>query len=77
MLGEWMTEMRLAARLSGVKVSQQLGITRQAISNWERDRRLPTLAMMDKWCAVVGLTAEQIQVAQELLTLAYEQRLKR
>ena len=76
MLGEWMTEMRLAARLSGVKVSQQLGITRQAISNWERDRRLPTLAMMDKWCAVVGLTPEQIQVAQELLRLAYEQRIK-
>ena len=48
MLGEQIKQLRLARNMSQVALANQLGVTKQSISNWENDNILPSLDMLKK-----------------------------
>lgn len=51
-------EVRLLAGLSQQVVADRLGVTRQALSSWERGVRTPNLARLYAWAAAVGVFIE-------------------
>lgn len=48
MLGEQIKKLRLAQNISQVTLANQLGVTKQSISNWENDNILPSVDMLKK-----------------------------
>lgn len=47
-------DVRLIAGLSQQVVADQLGVTRQALSAWERGVRTPSVVRLYEWAAAVG-----------------------
>jgi len=74
MLGEWMAQQRQRSNTSGCKLAEQMGITRQSVSLWELDNRLPSVTKYRQWAECLALSAEQTEAGLALLHLAYEQR---
>ena len=48
MLGEQIKALRLARNISQVALANNLGVTKQSVSNWENNNILPSLDMLKK-----------------------------
>lgn len=59
-LGENIAAARKTAGLSQEKLSQEIYVTRQAVSNWERGRTRPSQEIIEKLAGVLGVTAEHL-----------------
>jgi transcriptional regulator with XRE-family HTH domain len=51
--------LREASGLSGADVARAMGVTRQAVSNWERGLRDPRGATLDAYLEVLALLREE------------------
>ncbi len=58
--GEQIRQVRKSNGLSQEQMGQRLGVTRQAISNWENDRNLPDLEMIILIAQTFGLTLDEL-----------------
>ncbi|HEM5684483.1 TPA: helix-turn-helix transcriptional regulator [Streptococcus suis] len=47
-IGKTIKQLRLTHNLSQEALAEQLGVSRQTISNWENDRTVPALDYMKK-----------------------------
>lgn len=59
-LGENIARARKEAGLSQADLSQEIYVTRQALSNWERGRTRPSQESVEKIAGVLGVTAEHL-----------------
>lgn len=59
-LGENIAAARKEAGFSQESLSQEIFVTRQAVSNWERGRTRPSQEIIEKLAGVLGVTAEQL-----------------
>lgn len=59
-LGENIARARREAGLSQADLSQEIYVTRQALSNWERGRTRPSQAVIEKIAGVLGVTAARL-----------------
>ncbi len=48
MLGEQIKSLRIAHNISQVSLANQLGVTKQSVSNWENNNILPSIEMLKK-----------------------------
>lgn len=48
MLGEQIKSLRIARNISQVSLANQLGVTKQSVSNWENNNILPSIEMLKK-----------------------------
>ena len=57
MLGEQIKSLRMARNISQVTLANQLGVTKQSISNWENNNILPSIEMLVKISRFFSLTS--------------------
>lgn len=55
MLGEQIKSLRIAHNISQVSLANQLGVTKQSVSNWENNNILPSIEMLKKNCNILLL----------------------
>ena len=60
MLGEQIKKLRLARNMSQVALANQLGVTKQSVSNWENDNILPSLDMLKKIAQYFSCTTDYL-----------------
>lgn len=60
MLGEQIKKLRLAKNMSQVALANQLGVTKQSVSNWENDNILPSLDMLKKIAKYFSCTSDYL-----------------
>lgn len=48
MIGEMIRKLRVSRNLSQVSVANELGVSKQAVSNWENNNILPSIEMLVK-----------------------------
>lgn len=65
LVGDYMKELRENKRLSQKEVADILGVSRQAVSNWERGRTLPGLKDLYVLSRIYGKTINEIIEAKK------------
>ena len=60
MIGEIIKQERLKRNESQEKLSQQLGVSRQTIANWESGRTVPATDYLLQFCQLYGLSFDQL-----------------
>ncbi|MDE7477361.1 MAG: helix-turn-helix domain-containing protein [Lachnospiraceae bacterium] len=60
MLGERIKSLRMARNISQVTLANQLGVTKQSVSNWENDNILPSIDMLKKIAAYFCCTTDYL-----------------
>ncbi|MEY8391470.1 XRE family transcriptional regulator [Lachnospiraceae bacterium] len=58
-IGEKLKECRMNRQLSQQELAEKLNVTRQAVSNWERDKTLPDVYMLKEIAAVFDMTLDE------------------
>ncbi|WP_122643661.1 helix-turn-helix transcriptional regulator [Luxibacter massiliensis] len=58
--GEKIQKLRKEAGLSQEELSYQLGVSRQAISKWERDETLPDICQSKKLAVLYNLSLDEL-----------------
>lgn len=59
-IGETIKQLRVTHHLSQEDLAEQLGVSRQTISNWENDRTIPALDYMKKLSEEYQLSLDQL-----------------
>lgn len=59
-LGQRLRLLRTNARLTQDELAQKLNVTRQALSNWERDVNMPDLALLEQICTIFGIHMDEL-----------------
>ena len=59
-LGKRIRFLRTQAQLTQDDLAGKLNITRQALSNWERDINLPDLDLLEKICTIFGVHMDEL-----------------
>lgn len=59
-IGKTIKQLRSVHSLSQEDLAEQLGVSRQTISNWENDRTVPALDYMKKLCEEYQLSLDQL-----------------
>lgn len=59
-LGKRIRFLRTRAQLTQDDLAGQLNVTRQALSNWERDINLPDLDLLEKICTIFGVHMDEL-----------------
>ena len=60
MLGEQIKSLRIARNISQVTLANQLGVSKQSVSNWENNNILPSIDMLKKIAAYFICTADYL-----------------
>ena len=58
-VGEKLKEYRKQRQWTQEELAKQLNVTRQAVSNWERDKTLPDVYLLKEIAAVFDMTLDQ------------------
>lgn len=69
MLGEQIKSLRMARNISQVTLANQLGVTKQSVSNWENNNILPSIDMLKKIAAYFSCTTDYLLELDERVFL--------
>lgn len=58
MLGDQIKRLRVANNWNQVQLAQQLGISKQSVSNWENNNIVPSIDMLRKICRIFSCSAD-------------------
>ncbi len=59
-IGKTIADYRKAANMTQSEVAEQLGVTYQAVSKWERDESLPDITMLPKLADLFGISIDAL-----------------
>ena len=60
MLGEQIKSLRIAHNISQVSLANQLGVTKQSVSNWENNNILPSIEMLIKLSGILSVSTDYL-----------------
>lgn len=59
-ISERITELRKQHQMSQEQLAESLHVTRQAVSNWERNKSMPDLTLLQKMTVLFGITMDEL-----------------
>lgn len=59
-IGENISLARTGARLTQIEMAGRLGVTQAAVSGWETGRRVPSVYMLARVAAVLGVSVDAL-----------------
>lgn len=65
--GKQIRQIRKDAKLTQEQMAAKLNVSRQAVSNWEKNKNLPDLEMIITISRVFGLSLDQLMVVSSSL----------
>ena len=65
-IGRFIAESRKAAGLTQEKLGEKLGVSKNAVSKWERGLNLPDASIMQGLCAILGCSLNELFAGERL-----------
>jgi len=59
-VGAYIMILRKARKFTQQKLAEKLGVSHQAVSNWERGESMPDISILPKLAALLGTTTDNI-----------------
>ena len=69
-IGKFISESRKAARLTQEQLGEQLGVSKNAVSKWERGLNLPDVSLMQELCRILNITLNELFAGERLAAAA-------
>lgn len=63
-------EARMAKNMTQMNLADALGVSYQAVSNWERGNSMPDISKLADLCTTLGLTVNELLGMEEKTTTA-------
>ena len=60
MINKNIRDLRVSMKISQVELAQELGVTKQCVSNWENDNILPSVEMLVKMAKFFNVTTDYL-----------------
>ena len=60
MINKNIRDLRILMKMSQVELAQELGVTKQCVSNWENDNILPSVEMLVKMAKFFNVTTDYL-----------------
>lgn len=72
MLNENIRKLRKLRHLSQVELANELGVSKQCVSNWENDNILPSVEMLVKIAKFFGVSTDALLGIEDLKTVSVD-----
>ena len=69
-------EARISRDMTQMNLADAMGVSYQAVSNWERGNSMPDIAKLEDLCQVLGLTVEQLLGMENPTAAAVEKAIR-
>ena len=66
-ISEKISEFRRARSLTQEKLGEQLGVSSQAVSKWEKGESMPDIMLLPQLCEILGITADALLEVSSLV----------
>ena len=66
-MGQRLLALRTRAGLSQEALAEQLGVSRQAVSRWERDESAPDLYLIPVIAEIFGVTSDELLLGKRII----------
>ena len=73
-IGLFIREVRKSKQLTQQEVANQLGITAQAVSKWERGKSLPDASLMTDLCQLLNISLNELLSGDYLTSEHYQEK---
>ena len=68
---------RIDRNMTQMNLADAMGVSYQAVSNWERGNSMPDIAKLEDLCAALGITVEQLLGMENPTTVAVQKVIRR
>lgn len=65
-IGRFIAENRKKQNLTQEQLSEQLGISKNAVSKWERGLNLPDVSKMQELCSILNITLNELFIGERI-----------
>ena len=69
-------EARIGKNMTQMNLADAMGVSYQAVSNWERGNSMPDISKLEDLCAVLGISVTELLGMDQKETTAVEKYLK-
>ena len=72
-IGKFITEKRKENKLTQEQLAEQLNISKNAVSKWERGLNLPDVSIMQDLCKILNITLNELFIGEKILDDKYKE----
>lgn len=72
-IGKFITEKRKEIKLTQEQLAEQLNISKNAVSKWERGLNLPDVSIMQDLCKILNITLNELFIGEKILDDKYKE----
>ncbi len=72
-IGKFIAEKRKENKLTQEQLAEQLNISKNAVSKWERGINLPDVSIMQDLCKILNITLNELFIGEKILDEKYKE----
>lgn len=72
-IGKFIAERRKENKLTQEQLAEQLNISKNAVSKWERGINLPDVSIMQDLCKILNITLNELFIGEKILDEKYKE----
>lgn len=72
-IGKFIAEKRKEKKLTQEQLAEQLNISKNAVSKWERGLNLPDVSIMQDLCKILGITLNELFIGEKIVDEKYKE----
>lgn len=72
-IGNFISENRKKKNLTQEQLAEQLNISKNAVSKWERGLNLPDVAIMQNLCKILNITLNELFIGEKISNEKYKE----
>ena len=72
-IGKFIAEKRKENKLTQEQLAEQLNISKNAVSKWERGLNLPDVSIMQDLCKILNITLNELFIGEKILDDKYKE----
>ena len=73
-IGKFIAKCRKEVKLTQYQLSEKLGVTDRAVSNWENGKNMPDLSLFKPLCEELGITINELLSGERLSSDVYQEK---
>lgn len=73
-IGKYISDKRRNKQLTQENLAEKLGVSKNAVSKWERGLNLPDAALMPELCKILGITLNEFFSGEDIMSEDYQEK---
>lgn len=75
-IGKFIAKKRKENNITQLELSEKLGVTDRAVSNWKNGKNMPDLSLLNPLCYIFGITINELISGEEINNKEYNEKLE-